>query len=164
MKSQKKILLVFFLVALLISLLKEIKALPQAQPEASLRPIVTEYKAEGLKDPFEGKEEQFIAQAKAQAKAQEVVPEVPVQRRPLPALPPVQGLVWGGRFPQAIINDKVVKIGETIDEAKEVRVIDINKSGITVSFDNQQYTRPSPAEIILQSSKQNPTEGGKDEK
>ena len=158
MKSRNKIFLVFFLVALLISLLKEIKALPQAPSEASLRPIVTEYKAEGLKDPFEGKEEQFIAQAKAREVVP--VPEVPVQKRPLPALT-VQGVVWGGRFPQAIVNDKIVKIGDIVEEA---RIIDINKSGITVSFDNQQYSLTSPAGINLQSSKQKPTEGGKDEK
>lgn len=45
----------------------------------------------------------------------------------------VQGLVWGQTAPQAIINNKVVSIGDTIDDAK---VIDISKEGVRLLYQN----------------------------
>lgn len=45
----------------------------------------------------------------------------------------VQGLVWGQTTPQAIINNKVVSIGDTIDDAK---VIDISKEGVRLLYQN----------------------------
>lgn len=45
----------------------------------------------------------------------------------------VQGLVWGQAIPQAIINNKVVSVGDTIDDAK---VIDISKEGVRLLYQN----------------------------
>ena len=42
----------------------------------------------------------------------------------------VQGIIWGGRVPQAIINNKVLAEGDLIDGAK---IFKIDKSGITLS-------------------------------
>ena len=43
----------------------------------------------------------------------------------------VQGVIWGDNLPQAIINNKVVKVG---DRLGSVDVIDISKEGVTVLF------------------------------
>ncbi|MDD4980858.1 MAG: hypothetical protein PHC54_06315 [Candidatus Omnitrophica bacterium] len=86
-----------------------------------------EYKAEKLKDPFQ--EENIGAEGGAEA-----------AQKPLPALA-IQGMVWGGTFPQAIINAKVVKIGDTIAGA---RIIDISKSGVTVLYEDKKYNLGAP--------------------
>lgn len=48
----------------------------------------------------------------------------------------VQGLIWGGNFPQAIINNKVYKVGDAIQEAS---ISKIDKSGIIVLLGGKQY-------------------------
>jgi predicted HAD superfamily phosphohydrolase len=110
---------------------QEIKKIEETQqPPAApiiVRPSV-EYKAEKLKDPFQGRAEE----GEMASDAISVGP---------PALS-IQGLVWGGVLPEAIINNKIVKVGDTIENA---RIIDINKEGVTIFFNGQQYTLPSPA-------------------
>ena len=99
----------------------------------TLRPNV-EYKSEELKDPFEPPEEEKKPEAEPE---KQIMPEVK------PAPPPVlkiEGLVWGGRLPQAIINQKVVKIGDIIEGAQ---IVDINREGVTLTFNNSQYNLPS---------------------
>lgn len=54
---------------------------------------------------------------------------------PLPNLE-VQGIVWSNKASQAIINDKILRIGDEIDN---VRITDINKKGVTVFFQGQTY-------------------------
>jgi len=115
-------------------------------PEVIVRPKV-EYKAGGLSDPFQRYKE-------------EKIPPGAQQKEPGLSTPPsltVQGIIWGGRFPQAIINNKVVKAGDTIEGA---RVISIDKEGITLLFEGMQYSLSSPAAGALPSKKT----GGEDEK
>ena len=99
--------------------------------EEVTRPKVV-YSGEGLKDPFEPslikKKEEGRREARVEPKA---LPDMKVQ-----------GLLWGGIFPQAIINNKVVKVGDSIGE---VRITGINKEGITVFFANMEYKLSSPA-------------------
>lgn len=92
--------------------------------QASQEHEATEYGSEGLRDPFQ--EEKIEV---------EEAPKEVTETRPLPALQ-VQGIVWGGSLPQAIINNIVVKIGDTMDGA---RITDINKNGVTVFFGNRQF-------------------------
>ena len=104
-----------------------------------------EYKEEeGLRDPFQPPEE-------LEVKKEQIPPE-PVQVEPLPSLT-IQGIVWGSSLPQAIINNKVVKVGDTIEG---VRITDINKNGVTVFWANQEYNLSSPAVVNLESSKKKP--------
>jgi hypothetical protein len=65
----------------------------------------------------------------------------PVEKKPLPELK-VQGVIWGGNFPQAIVNNKVLKVGDTV-EGVEIKSID--KKGITVLFEGSESTISSPA-------------------
>lgn len=89
----------------------------------------TEYTAENLRDPF------WRQQDYAPEQAKEVVPLAKEPEKPLPALT-VQGIIWDSKRPQAIINNKVLNLGDTISEA---RITDINKNGVTVSFYSREY-------------------------
>lgn len=143
MKLQKKQVNIF-LIALLISIVKEGMALPEAASETSLKP---EYKAKDLRDPF-----QFFKMKIEEKPKEQVTEEEKAEAVSLPGLT-IQGIVWGGNFPQAIINNKVVKIGDTVEGAQ---IIDIKKDGVTVYFGNRKHNLPSPAAINLKSSQKKP--------
>lgn len=107
------------------------KAMPK---DAPLRPQV-EYKSEVLRDPF-------LSYLEKEKKQENIVVQ---QTAPVVIPPPsltVQGIIWGGDISQAIINQKVVKIGDTIEGAK---VTDINKDGIKMIFNDQELYLSSPA-------------------
>jgi len=69
----------------------------------------------------------------------------------------VQGLIWGGSLPQAIINDKVVSAGDVIDG---VSIVGIDKDGVEVSFDKRNHRLASPAIEAVPGKK---PQGGEDE-
>ena len=48
----------------------------------------------------------------------------------------LQGIVWGARFPQAIINGEVLKIGDSLDG---IRIVDIDKHGVRLFLDGKNY-------------------------
>jgi len=73
----------------------------------------------------------------------------------------VTGVLWGSKTPQAIINSKVVKIGDVIEKAE---VIDINKEGVSVRYGEQEYLLNSPAVADTKQKKADDTKGGKDGK
>lgn len=138
----RKIMIIFFIG---ISILNEGFAEIIAKPNV-------EYTADGLRDPFEG----YLSE---QEEASQVPP--PPEEQEVPALPPltIQGIIWGGRFPLGIINNKVVKIGDTIEGAQ---IIDISKDGVIVSFADRQYNLSSPAAVNLENLDKK-LQGGKDE-
>jgi len=100
-----------------------------------VRPNV-EYKASELRDPFQSPFASGEAPVAGPAIEVPSSPEVP------PSLE-VQGIIWGGDFPQAIINKKVVKIGDTIEG---MQIMDINQSGVVVVSGNYTYNLSSPAQ------------------
>lgn len=53
---------------------------------------------------------------------------------PLPAVV-IEGIVWNTEMPQAIINSKVVRIGDDIDGFE---ITGISKDGITIDYDGEQ--------------------------
>jgi len=69
------------------------------------------------------------------------------EKKPLPPMT-IQGLIWGGPIPQAIINNRVVRSGDVIDG---VRVTQINKEGVWFSYEGQWYNMTGPG---LESSRQ----------
>ncbi len=105
------------------------QSLVPARPEVK-------YKAEGLKDPFKGVEQKAVTPQGAFDQTQ--------QAKPLPPMT-VNGLIWGGAFPQAIVNNRVVKIGDMLDS--EVKVVDITREGVVVFFDYKNYSLPPPAVV-----------------
>lgn len=54
----------------------------------------------------------------------------------------IQGVIWGTELPLAIINNKVLKIGDMLDEAK---VENIDKNGVVVSLKGNLFTLSAPA-------------------
>jgi len=100
------------------------------------RPTI-DYKAEGLRDPFES----YIAEKESPAKTTEQGPAISQNQEVEKLLPSltVQGIVWGGNFPQAIINNKVLKIGDTIEET---RIKGIEKGGVTLIFEGREHKLP----------------------
>ncbi len=69
------------------------------------------------------------------------VPETPMAapaaEETIPSDLKINGIVWGGDRPQAIINGQVVSIGDTIQEAK---VIAITKQGVAVRYKSKKIT------------------------
>ena len=135
MARLKEKIVILSLLTFLFFFTREAVAIEEPLTQITLRPTV-EYKADSLRDPFRSPEKQEkIIKPAATPATQQLAPEVP-----LPALN-ISGIVWGGIFPQAIINGKVVKPGDSIEG---VNIVDINKTGITVSFVNRIYNLPSP--------------------
>lgn len=122
------------------------KAVPQ---EKIKRPLL-EYKAGNFRDPFQP------------PVLGDIVKKGKVEGGQMPETPPpsltMQGVIWGGRFPQAIINNKVVKAGDAIEGA---RIISIDKDGATLFFKDRQYNLASPAGGGISYEK---SQGGKYEK
>jgi len=103
-----------------------------ALPDAIVRPK-QEYKAEGLRDPFQSPiaDESIKAQGTQGSKTKEI---------PTPALT-IKGIIWGGNINQAIINNELVKTGDTIQGA---RIVSIDKNGVTVFFEGREHKLLSP--------------------
>ena len=120
---------------------KTAKAAETMAPEGYQEANKIEYKSEDLRDPFQEEKIEIEEQ-----------PQVQIETKPLPSLQ-IQGIVWGGGFPQAIINNKVVRVGDTIEG---VRITDINKSGVIVFFGNRQYNLSTSSPITSQDLKTNP--------
>lgn len=133
-----------FLIMALILIMPEGYAISEEKGEESKLIPQIEYKAGDLRDPFQSliKKEPEVVEKPA---VQEGVIAVA-----LPSLN-IQGIVWGSRLPQAIINDKVVKVSDTIEGAQ---IININKEGITVSFGGREYNLSSPAKDYSGSPKE----------
>ena len=118
-------------------------------PRMSIERPKVEYVAKDLRDPFN-----------PGGLTQEKAPEQKFQKTEMHKEEPpslsVQGLVWGGSLPQAIINHKVVKEGDTVEGAK---IIKIDKEGITVFFKGGQYNLGNPKKEDRSKKQQ----GGKNE-
>lgn len=88
------------------------------------RPLV-EYTSSTLRDPFQGVNTRPASGSQAQ-----------VQVKELPAMT-VQGIMWGGKFNQAIVNSKVIKAGDSIEGAQ---VVSIEKNKIVLIYESRKYT------------------------
>ncbi|MDP3731523.1 MAG: hypothetical protein Q8R31_00630 [Candidatus Omnitrophota bacterium] len=132
-------------ISMVISL-KTVEAQEATAPQGSQGGNKIEYKSEGLRDPFQ-EEKIEIKEA----------PGEKTEAKPLPSLQ-IQGIVWGGIFPQAIINNKVTRTGDTIEG---VQIKGIDKDGVTVFFENRQYIFSTSLAIDSRGTKNNQIQGGK---
>ncbi|OGX19133.1 MAG: hypothetical protein A3K83_01195 [Omnitrophica WOR_2 bacterium RBG_13_44_8b] len=111
----------------MIKELEKMENAPGTGPELILRPNI-EYDAQDFRDPFSEPapdEKKSVEIAEKSAPVIEKLPDLAIQ-----------GLIWGGEISQAIVNNKVVKEGDSIEGAK---VISIRKHGITVLFKGKEY-------------------------
>jgi len=89
-----------------------------AKPAKILERPNVQYEASGLRNPFE--QPAIGGDGEGQPREEEPLPELIVQ-----------GLIWEGDPKQAIINNKVVKLGDNIEN---VDIVEIDKEGVTVLF------------------------------
>lgn len=141
---------------MIVALLSAGNALGQneALNENLLRPRM-EYSSTLGKNPFSSyieEEKQREIQEQAEIEEKKIVADVPAFT--------IQGIVWGGRLPQAIINHKVYKVGDLIEDA---RIEKIDKNGVTVSFKDRLVTLDSPS-VSEMNNIMKTQEGGKDVK
>jgi len=136
-KLNKRRIIILF-ISIIIFLTNRTKAVEVAIPGGTSGTDKIEYKSEALRDPFQQEEKEIKKE-----------PEAPLETKPLQSLQ-VQGIVWGSSLLQAIINNKVVGIGDAIEG---VRIIDIAKNGVTVIFEKQKYSLSSPSLTNLQGPK-----------
>lgn len=99
------------------------------------------YTADKFRDPF-------VNSVQADISIQSGGPKLNIPEVPLPPMV-IQGIFWGGKFPQAIINEKIVKVGEKIDGAQ---ILSIEKDSVTVFFGTKNFVLPSPASNNLADS------------
>jgi len=125
------------LVFTLVLFANAVLGLAEADAQTMIEKPQIEYTANNLRDPFKNTLHKKSEEARA------AIPS-PEETRMNIVLPPlvVAGLVWGGRHPQAIINDQVVMKGDFIEGAQ---VIEIEKEGVTVNYRNQTVKLSSPA-------------------
>jgi hypothetical protein len=100
------------------------------------RPKLT-YDAADLKDPFDD----FLPKVKPKSTSKIPGGGMDVQAAPLPSFA-VQGLLWGGSLPQAVIDNQVVKVGDVIQDAE---IVEISKDGVKVLYNKKIYKLASPS-------------------
>lgn len=91
------------------------------------------FDATGLKDPFRS----LLPEKKI-----EIRPEIEKQPEIIVSAPElkIQGIIWGGKFPQAIINNHVIKEGESLDGAEPIIIVGIKQKEVVVLFKNKIFT------------------------
>lgn len=122
-RAAKYILFVFFLSGAIQQ--NSIALAEEAAAEGVIVRPVVEYKSGKLRDPFRT----YFVKEEIKESSQENL-DLPKPEFDLSKLK-VQGIVWGGRSPQAIINGQVLSVGDLIEGAQ---IVSIEKKGITLSF------------------------------
>lgn len=56
----------------------------------------------------------------------------------------IQGLIWGGNSPQAIIDDTLYQVGDTVKGGK---ILAIKKTGLTFEYQGIKMSIPMPKEL-----------------
>lgn len=121
---------------------------------ASFSYAQTEYTSSGLRDPFEN----WLPRPEPLPLAPEEPSAAPVAAVEAPkaqVAPPeiaLEGIVAGGPRPQAVIQGKIVRVGDTISGA---RIAKITKEGIEVMFEGETFMIPAPSRAVKT------TQGGK---
>lgn len=132
----KYILFIFFLAG--INFVYTALAEENTAQGVIIRPQI-KYKSSQLRDPFQSyliKEEKDRG-VEAQGEGNLVKPKIDL------SLLEVQGIIWGGKLPQAIINGKVLAIGDSINGAE---ILSIDKGGITLNFAGEILNLSAPGQ------------------
>ena len=153
MKKADKLLILFLI--LLVSRAPMIFA-DSPSDGVIARPVI-EYSSGDLRDPFSDLV-QLAAEKEKKEKAEQTIQapqETTELQKPMPTLDKlkVQGVIWGGRFPQVIINNKILGIGDLIEGFE---IVSIDKKGITLNFAGRvvNLATPGNAPISLKKDKE----------
>ncbi len=102
------------------------------------QPAVARYTADTVRDPMTSLLPTRMRPEQSTGARSTVVPSVVSSPAPSPQPPAlaIQGLIWGGPRPQALINGELFDIGETVQGA---RIVAISRDGITVDVQGSTF-------------------------
>lgn len=103
---------------------KAAPAIAQASDPVAGEPA---YAAQELRDPMKS----LLPHAPPVSTVQAAAPKSPVRAAVMPALQ-VRGILWGGAQAQAIINDNVYRVGDSVSG---LTILAIDRNSVTVDFD-----------------------------
>ncbi len=144
-RSPSHIFLVFSLTAV-INLGFIVLAQGNTPDETIVRPQI-KYKSGQLRDPFVPV---MVKEGKKPSSQQQEADESKRPKINLSALE-VQGIIWGAKVPQAIINNKVLVAGDSINGAE---ILSIDKKGITLSFAGEVVNLAAPGQNQVSTKKE----------
>ncbi len=123
-----------FCIAVVLSVLPAANLRAQDQPDSArasqpriINRQINEYTADNYRDPFHDINTKPVV---AKPRPGEITPKLE-----LPAMK-VQGVLWGGRFNQAIINGGVLMEGDTVEGAK---IVSIEKNKIVFLYRGSKF-------------------------
>lgn len=120
---------------------------PEVGPEARGSTVGSEapaaYTAHKLRDPFKSLLPQASGGAEDLRADPPVSPAPPPPKRPAPELH-VEGLVWGGPTPSAIIDGEVYRVGDALQDDT---IIAITRRGVTLEHEGDRILYP-PAAMV----------------
>ena len=89
-------------------------------------------------------ESPFKSQLPEQRKPEPIIKRPQVRPTPEPVVSrpniEIQGIVWGGPFPQVIINNQVLKEGDTILKPEPITILEIKPQEVAVLFKKKVFT------------------------
>lgn len=133
MRRADKLLRLIFIITLLVSFAHLVFA--DSNSDGVIPRPVIEYSSGDLRDPFSDLFQLAIEKEKKEKEGQYIQVSLvgTDPEKPMPSLEKfkVQGVIWGGKFPQAIINNKILGVGDLLDGAE---IVNIEKKGISLSF------------------------------
>lgn len=137
MMNQTRKYILFILFLMLAIDLRFVALAEEITIEGVIARPVMEYKSDKLRDPFK----EYIKKEEPKEIPKEnmdlIKPELDLSKFK------VQGIIWGVSMPQAIINDKVLKTGDLIEDAE---ILKIEKNGITLSFNGVIFSLTAPGQ------------------
>ncbi|MCM8791628.1 MAG: hypothetical protein NC826_00510 [Candidatus Omnitrophica bacterium] len=147
--------IIFFIFVSYVLISRGIICAEEKKNSDFLSPSSVRYTSYNLRDPFE---DYLIPKMKLQSKKEE--------KTQLPPAVSIQGVIWQGTVPMAIIDNKVVKVGDTIAVRNElIKITEINKEGVKFLYQGNEFSLLSPGSIYKirsEKSKKDKKEGGKE--
>jgi hypothetical protein len=110
----------------------------EAAPDLAIVRSGVKYESGKMRDPFRTYLIEEVPQEVLLENADLVIPELDLSKLK------VQGIIWGVKTPQAIINDQVLMIGDLIEGAE---ILSIEKKGITLSFNGVISNLSAPGQV-----------------
>lgn len=92
------------------------------------------FAASGFRNPFKSLLPEKIIEKEA-VRVTRPEPEVAITAPELT----IQGIVWGGKFPEAIINGKVLKEGDILTGPEPITILEIRPKEVVILYKNKIF-------------------------
>ena len=124
----RKLIIVLILILFLL--------LPAYSSKAEIKSVKrVVFDTQGLPNPFRS----LLPEKRIEEKIELVKIEEPEISVPPPEVD-IQGIVWGGPFPQAIIDNQVIREGDVLGEYEPITILEIKPQEIVVLFKKKLFT------------------------